>query len=299
MLKDPKSKRLFEFFSQWLDIDRLPSMQRDATVFADLNPQLPQLMADETRAFIDNVLWEQNGTFETMMTAPYTFLNSDLAAHYGVQGGPSGSSFEKVQMDGRAGILTLGGVVIAHDKPTRTSIVKRGLKIRTDFLCQTVGAPPNNVVPNFPPATDGQSQKERLAEHRKNPTCAACHNMMDPLGSVFEGFDAVGRSRTKDEQGLPIDTSSEITQTEDADGPVADPVELVTRLAQSDEVRDCFTKQTFRFFYGRQEETADSCTEKQLTEAFDATDHSLVELFVALTQTDAFLYRPVSAGGGK
>jgi hypothetical protein len=115
---------------------------------------------------------------------------------------------------------------------------------------------------------------------------------MDPLGVVFESFDAVGRPRTIDETGHAIVTASTLTSTRDMDGPVADVRELGEKLAGSAEVRDCYVTQTFRFFFGRDVEAADDCSLQRLRQAF-AADQSLSGLLVALTQTDAFLYRPV------
>jgi hypothetical protein len=115
---------------------------------------------------------------------------------------------------------------------------------------------------------------------------------MDPIGVVFEGFDAVGRPRTLDEGGKPVDTSSEITATRDLNGPVTGAAELGKALANSQEVRDCYVTQAFRFFYGRDYTTADQCSMAQLLIAFRDSKQSLSELIVALTQTDQFLYRP-------
>jgi hypothetical protein len=109
---------------------------------------------------------------------------------------------------------------------------------------------------------------------------------------AFEGFDAVGRPRTADESGKPVDVRTELSQTVGADGPVAGPVELGQRLAGSQEVRDCYVTQSFRFFYGRDVSAADQCSVAQLAVAFKDSQQSLSELIVALTQTDQFLYRP-------
>jgi hypothetical protein len=296
MLADPKAKRVYQFFEEWLDLDRLPTIERNTSVFPEYLPNSPALFAEETKTFIEHVLWKQNGDFQMLMTAPFSFLNSDLAQHYGVSG-PAGSTFEQVSMPGRAGIMTQAGVLTVHDKPTRTSIVLRGLKVRTDFLCQTVGAPPADIVVDLPEITAGISQKERLAQHREDDLCASCHNKMDPLGLVFENFDALGKTRTVDELGNLIETAGEITYTRQSDGPVADATELAAALAASPEVRDCFTTQTFRFFYGRSEGKADACSLSQLSDAFEKSNHSISELLVALTQTDAFLYRRPNTGG--
>jgi hypothetical protein len=291
MLADPKSSRLLEYFDQWLDIDRLSSsFDRDPQVYPDLDATLPQLLRQETHAFIDSLLKSPTGNLSELLTAQYSFLNADLARHYGVSG-PTGSDFVKVDLAGRAGVLTQG-MLLTHDKPTRSSIVRRGLKVRLDLLCHKVPAPPNDVELDLEGLGEGLTQRERLELHRTEPACAGCHNLMDPIGVAFEGFDAVGRPRTADESGKPVDIRTELSQTVGADGPVAGPVELGQRLASSQEVRDCYVTQSFRFFYGRDVSAADQCSVAQLAVAFKDSQQSLSELIVALTQTDQFLYRP-------
>ena len=293
MLMDDKAKRVYQFFEQWLDVDELPAMERDPELYPAFDPGLPQLLAQEARAFVDHVLWEGDGDFATLLTAPYSFANATLAEHYGLSG-VSGTAFSRVSTPGRAGVLTLGGVVSVHDKATRSSIVLRGLRVRTELLCQIVGAPPADIVVDLPEITPGQPQWARLEEHRAQPLCASCHEMMDPLGVPFESFDATGRLRSEDEQGNPVQTAGAITHTAASDTPVADAIQLSARLAESPEVRECFARQAFRFFYGRGEEDADACSVQQLVKAFAASDYSMRELLVALTQTDAFLYRPTA-----
>jgi Protein of unknown function (DUF1592)/Protein of unknown function (DUF1588)/Protein of unknown function (DUF1595)/Protein of unknown function (DUF1587)/Protein of unknown function (DUF1585) len=290
MLKDPKAARLLEFFDQWLDLDRLGTMERDPAVYASLPNDLPALFARETHAFIGDLLRSPSGNLRELLTAPYSFLNADLARHYGVMG-PTGSELVRVDMPGRAGVLTQG-MMLAHDKPTRTSIVRRGLKLRLDVLCQVVPAPPNDVKLDLEGLGEGLTQRERLEQHRTVPACSGCHSLMDPLGVAFEGFDAVGRARSADESGKPIDLATELTSTRDSNGPVSGAVELAEKLAASQEVRDCYVTQSFRFFYGRDAAPQDQCSMAKLAIAFRDSEHSLSELIVALTQTDAFLYRP-------
>ncbi|HVJ20110.1 MAG TPA: DUF1592 domain-containing protein [Polyangiaceae bacterium] len=290
MLADPKASRLFEYFSQWLDLDKIGDIQRDAVVFPALAPDLGGLLQSETRTFV-KALFDAGGSYEELVTAPYTYANAELAAHYGLSGA-SASEFVKVDAPGRSGVLTQGSL-LSHDKETRTSIVRRGLKVRTDLLCQIVPAPPPDVSVDLEGLGDGLSQSERLALHRAEPSCAGCHALMDPIGQAFESFDAVGRWRTVDELGKAIDTTAEISATRDMDGTVAGAAELGQKLALSQEARECYVLQNFRFFYGRDKVDADKCSLAQLYQAFDAGQHGLAELVVALTQTDAFRYRPV------
>jgi hypothetical protein len=290
MLGDPKAARLLEYFDQWLDVDHLSTFERDKQVYPDVAPNLPELLKGETHAFVADLLKNPSGSLTDLLTGQYSFLNADLAKHYGVTG-PSGADFVRVDMPGRAGVLTQG-MLLSHDKPTRTSIVRRGLKVRIDLLCQNVPAPPNNVQLNLEALGDGLTQRERLEKHRTNASCSGCHTMMDPIGVAFEGFDAVGRTRTTDEVGKPIEVATELNGTSDADGPVASPAELGERLASSQQVRDCYVTQSFRFFYGRDYTAADQCSMAELLLAFRDKQQSLSELIVALAQTDDFLYRP-------
>jgi uncharacterized protein DUF1592/uncharacterized protein DUF1588/uncharacterized protein DUF1595/uncharacterized protein DUF1587/uncharacterized protein DUF1585 len=290
LLKDPKASRLLEYFDQWLDTDRLSAFDRDANVYPGLAANLPTLLQNETHAFVTYQMQNPSGSLSELLTGQYSFLNADLAKHYGVTG-PTGAAYERVDMPGRSGVLTQG-MLLTHDKPTRTSIVRRGLKVRLDLLCNKVPAPPPDVQLNLDGFGPGLTQRQRLEMHRSQPSCAGCHTLMDPLGVVFEGFDAVGRPRTLDESGQPVVTSSEITATRDADGAVSDPVALGRTLANSQEVRDCFVTQEFRYFYGRDYTSADQCSMAKLLISFRDNKQSLSESIVALTQTDQFLYRP-------
>ena len=290
LLKDPKAGRLVEYFAQWLDTDRLSALDRDANVYPDIPANLPDLLQNETQAFVNHLLQDPRGSLSELLSAPYSFVNGELAKHYGVTG-PTGAAYERVEMAGRSGILTQG-MLLSHDKPTRTSIVRRGLKVRLDLLCDRVPAPPNDVQLDLEALGDGLTQRERLEMHRTEPSCAGCHTLMDPLGVVFEGFDAVGRARSHDEAGTVVDTSSAITATRDLDGPMANAAALGQALANSQQVRDCYVTQSFRFFYGRDYTALDQCSMAELSIAFRDSKQSLSELIVALTQTDQFLYRP-------
>jgi hypothetical protein len=292
LLADPKGTRLLDYFDQWLDTDTLPEITRDATLYPNLDSTLPTLLQGETRAFAADLL-TSGGTFDALFTAPYTFANAALAKHYGLTG-PTTSAYARVDAPGRAGVLTQG-MMLTHDKATRTSIVRRGLKIRTDVLCQIVPAPPPDVdLSSLDKTATGVSQRDRLEQHRTVASCANCHNLMDPIGVVFEGFDAVGRPRTVDEMGLPVVLDSTLSGTQDANGPIASPAELGARLAQSEQVRGCYVTNNFRFFYGHEVEQADACSLARLLVDFKGANYNLNELLVALTRTDAFLYRGVT-----
>jgi hypothetical protein len=290
LLADAKASRLTQFFEEWLDIDEVATMRRNGTTFPNLNAQLGPLLVTEAQELIKSVM-RGDGKLSTLLTADYTFANQALAQHYGLSG-VTGTAFTRVSLANRQrrGLLMSGGVIANHDKEIRTSIVNRGVKIRTQMLCQVVPAAPNNI-PALGAISQNQTQADRLAQHRADPACAGCHVLMDPLGVPFEGIDAVGRERTQDENGRTLSLAGSIDFTADADGPVSNGVELVTRFAASQEVSQCFVTQLGRFMRGHQETTATACSDYRLNEAYRRSGGDMREVLVTMTQTDDFLYR--------
>lgn len=290
MVADAKAQRFFDFVAQWLDLDALTNAKRDAAAFPEWNANLISALRGESQTFVSNVIFQGDGKLQTLLAADYTYLNQTLSQHYGV-GGVTGGGFQKVSNPaGRRGLLMQGGVIAVHDKENRTSIVRRGLGIRTQLLCQVIPAPPPNI-PALGPIDQTLSQADRLAQHRTDATCAGCHTLMDPLGEVFENIGASGKLRTVDEGGHAVKTTGVVTLTQTINGPVADGAELVSKLSTAAEVSDCFSLQLYRFTFGRQEQTADECSRSQLKDRFEASGGNVRELLVGLTQTDDFLYR--------
>ncbi|MEW5739182.1 MAG: DUF1592 domain-containing protein [Myxococcota bacterium] len=293
MLADPKAHRLFNFFEQWLDVDELVGLRRDATVFPGLPAALGELLREEAREYVTRTVLDGDGSLETLLAGEFSYVNGPLAQHYGLSG-ITGSAFQRVDWTSgkRGGFFMTSGPLVSHDKQTRTSIVNRGLRVRTLLLCQNIPAPPDNVPLNLGPIDSTASQGDRLAAHRTEAACAGCHNLLDPLGEPFENVDAVGRERAIDEGGHAVKTAGEVTGTRTLDGPVPDGLTLMKKLAVSDEVRECVVTQTFRFTAGREEQPADLCSRQRTLQAFKDANWNMKELFVAMTQTDDFLMKP-------
>lgn len=294
MLDDPKARRLVGFFEQWLKWEKLDGLSRDATKFPGLPASLGPMMHNEVRLFTENAVFEGDHTLKTLLTGNFSYVNQALAQHYGIAG-VTGTAFQRVTTTGRGGLMLLGGNMALHDLNSRTSIVHRGVAVRTSVMCQVVPAAPPDI-PALGPIDATLSQAQRLEMHRANPTCAGCHDLIDPLGVTFEGFDAVGRARTEDEAGHAIDTRGALTRSKDLElnGPVADANELMGRFGQSDEVRDCFATQVYRFSAGRKEETADACSTYTMKKRFEASGGDIKDLILTLTQLDDFDHRQVT-----
>jgi hypothetical protein len=285
-----------DFHRQWLDYERIASASKDPALFPSWSPAIKDLMKEETERFIDSVIFEDNGDVGALLTAPYTFLNPELAAFYGVSA-PTGPGFERVDLDPteRAGLLTMGSLLTINAHANQTSPVHRGKLVREAFLCDIMPMPPPDVMITVPSPDPNSTARERFAEHSKNDACKGCHELMDPIGFGFESYDAVGRFRTQ-ENGAPIDATGSIVQS-DINGEFDGAVELAHKLTGSDDVRNCYATQWFRYASGRGETHADTCSMAALRERFKASGGTIKELLVALTQTDAFLYR--KAGGAQ
>jgi mono/diheme cytochrome c family protein len=213
MLADPRSEALVNSFAdQWLYLRNLASATPDARLFPDFDDNLRQSMRRETELFFESIMRQDRNLLD-LLTANYTFLNERLAKHYGIPN-VYGSHFRRVEFGEdrvRGGLLGQGSILTVTSYANRTSPVIRGKWILTNIL----GAPPPPPPPNVPPLKDGNSSgkvltmRERMAQHRSNPPCAGCHQLMDPVGFSLENYDAVGRWRTN-EGGTPIDASGNL-----------------------------------------------------------------------------------------
>jgi mono/diheme cytochrome c family protein len=209
MLADSRSRALVtNFASQWLHLRNLASITPDMRLFPDFDDNLRQALREETELFVESILHEDRSALD-LLRANYTFVNERLARHYGI---PHiyGSRFRRVSLDedsGRGGLLRQASILMVTSYATRTSPVLRGKWILDNLL----GVPPPPPLPDVPALKDNTvdgnlTVRKRLAEHRSNPQCASCHNLMDPAGLSLERFDAIGRRRTA-EEGTPIDAS--------------------------------------------------------------------------------------------
>ena len=229
MLTDPKADALTtNFAGQWLYLRNLKNIQPNSEEFPDFDDNLRQAFEREASLFFASVVHEDRNVLD-LMTADYTFLNERLAAHYRVPN-VYGSQFRRVTLtdEARFGLLGKGAVLMVTSHVDRTSPVVRGKWVLDNLLSAPVPPMPNNVPPLNEDANRGGrvlTMRERMEEHRKNPGCAACHRIMDPIGLSMENFDAVGAWRTRDgdgvvAQGAPIDAKGQLLDGTKIDGVV-------------------------------------------------------------------------------
>jgi hypothetical protein len=221
MLKDERSRALgSNFAGQWLFLRNLRGLQPDADVFPDFDHNLREAMQRETELLFESVVLEDKSVLR-LLDADYTYVNERLARHYGIPN-VYGTQFRKVAVtdDARRGLLGQGSILALTSQNNRTSPVLRGKYVLTNILGTPPPEPPANVPPLNETPGKARSMRDRMEEHRRNPACAGCHKLMDPIGLSLENFDGIGRWRTVD-NGAAIDASAQLADGAAVDGPAA------------------------------------------------------------------------------
>jgi hypothetical protein len=254
MIADPKGVLGQTFSKLWLGTSAVSTQSFDATLFPNFSQTLADSMSAEVVDFFNEFL-QMNEPVTQLLTAKFSYLDSNLAKLYGVPA-PAGTGLVRTALTtpDRAGLLTMAGVLSVTSLPTRTSVVKRGAWVLSQLLCAPPPAPPPDV-PAFPEDVTTGTQKEIVAMHRANPKCAACHDSMDNIGLAMENYDAVGAYRTLD-NGIAIDASGEFV------GVLANPsggtgatfngaVPLATLVAADPRFPDCIAQNALSYSIGR------------------------------------------------
>jgi len=295
MLADPKSKSLIDDFAfQWLDVAKLDEITPDSRQFPQASGALDQraLMKEELRLFVDSVL-RGNRNVTELLTADYTFLNERLAQHYGIET-VKGANFRKVPMENpaRYGLLGKGAILMLTAYPNRTSPVLRGAWI----LDRLLGAPPPEPpldVPALPENGRGQPARglrARLEQHRKSPTCFACHGVMDPLGLALENFNAVGQYRATDPDTRDaIDAAGQLPDGTTINGPDDLRRALVER--PDHQFVHALTENLMTYALGRSLDYRDMPTVRRIVKKAAADDYRFKSIVLGVVSSDAFRKR--------
>jgi hypothetical protein len=240
-------------------------------------------MLEETSRLFVHVLRE--GAVSELFTAPYTFVDGQLASYYGL---PGGGGFQQVMLppNTRApGVLGQGSVLARHALADVSSPVQRGVVVRKRLLCEELAPPPPNVNANLPPPTGAVTTRQRYEAHSTSAACKGCHSKIDPVGFAFERFDTFGRRRDTD-GGLPIDTTGELTGTPDGTVPLADLDGLAGYLGTSAQARACVVRYVSYFGLG-----LDQCSRDEIAGELAAGDGSLKSVVLAIIHAPHFTTR--------
>ncbi|MBL8740414.1 MAG: DUF1592 domain-containing protein, partial [Myxococcales bacterium] len=266
MLGDPRARRgMRNFFRQWLRLDRLKTTAKLETVYPEFDEALARDLRDGALAFADYVMFDSpDGSLRELFTGELAAVTPATAPIYGIAGPAEGLGLFATRKGERAGIVTDAAILSAFAKPDQSSPIARGVFVREVLLCQTLESPPEGLVIEVPPLDPTATTRERFAAHSTNPTCARCHKLIDPIGFAFERYDGIGRYR-ESENGLPIDTSGQILDGEDATGNVDDALDLARSIVESEVGQRCFATQLTRYALGHSETKSDKCTAEAMS----------------------------------
>ena len=294
MLADPRSEALAtRFAAQWLRLQDVEKVKPDVYWYPDFDDQLAQGMRRETELLFADLVRRDRPVLE-LLTADYTFVNEQLARHYGIPG-VAGDHFRRVQYPDttRRGLFGHGSVLLQTSVATRTSPVLRGKWVMEVLI----GMPPPPPPPNIPSLEETKlgiggkplTTRERMEEHRKNPTCRTCHQYIDPIGLALDNFDVTGRWRYR-ESAMPLDTHGQLY-----DGtPVSTPGQLAHALLKRPiPLARTFTENLMAYALGRRLEDADQTTVRAVTRAAGANGYRVSSFVTGIVNSPAFRMRRV------
>lgn len=289
MLADDKARALVDNFAgQWLQLRSLDTFSPDRVRFPGFDDDLRRSMRRETEEFFWRIVREDRSVVE-FLDADWSILDERLARHYGIEG-IAGGEFRTVAVDRgtRGGLLGQASILAVTSNPTRTSPVKRGKWILENLFAAPPPAPP----PNVPELKDAGAQltgtlRQRMEQHRADPSCASCHKLMDPLGFGLENYDAIGHWRTED-AGAAIDAGGETPDGSRFTGPA----ELRgILLARQDEFRRCLAEKLLTYALGRGLEWYDACAVERIAAGTAAGGDRFSALVAEIVTSPAFRQR--------
>ena len=296
MMADPRARTALvqNFFSQWLQVRNVwlltPDINRKYPWFDD---NLRTAFVKEIELFLESQL-EDDRSMLDLLTANYTYLNDQLAQHYGVPG-VYGSHFRRVNLadENRWGLLGKASVLAVTSYPHRTSPTIRGKWLLENILAAPVPPPPPdvNTALDETKLVKTTTVRQMLEQHRANPACASCHGNMDPLGFSLENFDAIGQWRTMD-SGSPIDASGVLVDGTKVDGPVALRNAL---LKQKDQFVKAVTGKLLMYALGREIDHHDAPAIRSIMRVAAADNYRWSSTILALVKSPPFQMRRAAA----
>ncbi|MCA9710112.1 MAG: DUF1592 domain-containing protein [Myxococcales bacterium] len=297
MLEDDRARAtLRNFTEQWFRVRDMGSQYRDPDRFPGWGEPLAASMREELALLVDDYAWGDEGDrgFMGIYTADHGYVDAALAEVYGVAAPAEGLAARSWADDAeRGGLLTTAAILTVTGREGVTTPIVRGRFIRESLLCHAMPPPPPDI-PMVPSPEPGQSDRERLDQHRQDPSCAGCHDLLEPLGFGLARYDAVGALRTVDDQGQPISAEGSF-DGQDASAPDFDgAAQLQAALRDDPDVSACVVRQVHRYAYGRAEAAADDCAMDELHAQFTGSGRSFVELLAALVRSDAFRHIPAA-----
>jgi len=266
LLADPKARAaMSHFVDQWTDIGEVEDAVKDGTTYPEWREELGLEMKAETTRFVEEVVFDGDGSMAALLTAPYIWNGEE-----------------------RRGLMTQPSLMTALSHSNQTSVVLRGKFVRERVMCHVLQPPPDELDISLPPIDSSLSTRERFARHMQDPACSGCHSLTDPIGLGFEHYGPLGEWRDEESAGVPVDASGLLVAAGELDGTFYGVDELSERLADSALIERCFVLNVFRNSFGREPGAADACVVSELEADFAASGGNIRSLLLEIPTTETF-----------
>ncbi len=280
--------KLLRFFAAWLEVREPNEFDIATSVFPEFTAEVAAAAVEETRAFLDRQLSTAAPKLKDVTESTQSFVSDALAFIYDAQK-PPGTTLVDLDPAQRFGIFSLPAVIASHSGPTTTRLVKRGVFFTRKVMCLPLGVP-QDVDTTIPANLDG-TERQKIESLTTPAKCAGCHAYINPFGFMQENYDAIGRFRTED-NGLPIDASISVDFLDEGTLTTNSPVDALKGFTRSKRFQQCFARQLFRFYTGRNEEPSDDPVLRQMFFEFANEDEQdIVGLLRVLAGSSTFSRR--------
>jgi hypothetical protein len=290
ILATPEARaKLMRFFLSWLEVREPDQFTIDPTAFPEFTPAVAAAAVEETKSFLAKQLAAAAPRLKDVTQSTQSFVSAALASIYGVTN-PSATSLVDLDPAQRLGIFTQPAVIASHSGPTTTRLVKRGVFFVRKVMCMPLGQPPAGIDTSVP-ASAGATERDRIQSVTAQAPCSGCHAVINPFGFMLESFDPIGRWRTTD-AGHPVDTSVSVSFLDEGPLMTTTSVDALKGFTTSMRFKQCFARQLFRFYLGRDEIASDDPLLRQMFFDFANNDEqAIVPLLKTLGSAPALSQR--------
>ncbi len=293
MLADPRAADgVMEFYDHVLHVGLVGTVSKNPALFPDFDAQLARdLQTSLRRSLLALHLGDEEGTLPQLMSGLPLFASEHMADYYGWTTTQGAQEFNPVDStpQHRGGVLSHPALASLLARPTTPSLVERGVFVLDEMLCSPLPPPPPGVETDVPEPDADATPREWFEQHRANPECSGCHNLIDPFGYAMEAYDADGSWRDTYPGGQEIDSSSDLVLAGTSHS-IANLAELEDVLSAEPLVVECMVDHWLSFAARRELVSDDDCSRQALTQALETTNGSLDALVRATVMSDGFRY---------
>jgi hypothetical protein len=281
--------KLLRFFISWLEVKEADEFALAPDVYPEFTPEVAAAAVQEAKAFLNKQLAGAAPKLKDVTQSTQSFVSTALASIYGIQS-KSANGLVDLDPTQRLGIFTLPAVIASHSGPTTTRLVKRGVFFTRKVMCLPLGLPPPGVNTTLP-VIDDATERQRVETATSSARCQGCHAYINPFGFMQENYDATGRWRTTD-NGLPIDATIHVEFLDEGVLDTRTPIDALRGLTGSLRFQQCFARQLFRFYLGRDEVAGDDPTLRQMFFGFaNQGTQDIVGMLQTLARSATFSQR--------